>query len=326
MALEWTPLRPADVDAVHGLVRRWEVHWKTPIVTPREEIAEDLDHPHVRPELDTRGVWSGDKLVAYGVVQHTPSGTRLERVFAAGKVDPEVCGTGIGRHLLAWQIERAAELLRRCDPSLPWFVRTYEWEWIESAHHLYARMGMIPVRWFEELVRPLAEPLEVSAPGDVEILAWEDADPEEIRQVSNAAFADHWGSTPRDPAAWHHVVVGSGMRPDLSWVAVADGRVVGICLNAHYPADEEVTGRVDGWVEHLGVLQEWRRRGVAAALIARSLQSFREQGFSHAMLGVDADNPTGASGLYRRLGFEPLHRSIASELQIPAVGEELAGR
>jgi ribosomal protein S18 acetylase RimI-like enzyme len=30
-----------------------------------------------------------------------------------------------------------------------------------------------------------------------------------------------------------------------------------------------------------------------------------------AILGVDADNPTGALGVYERAGFEVLHRSTA---------------
>jgi len=32
---------------------------------------------------------------------------------------------------------------------------------------------------------------------------------------------------------------------------------------------------------------------------------------TEAMLGVDAENPTGALGLYEGLGFEVDHRSVA---------------
>lgn len=106
-------------------------------------------------------------------------------------------------------------------------------------------------------------------------------------------------------------------RLDQSWVAVVDGRVVGFCLNSHYPQDEEVTGRRDGWIDFLGVLREWRRRGVAAALIARSIESFREARYTHAMIGVDSASPTGASGLYSRLGFETQHVVITSEYEVP---------
>ncbi len=55
----------------------------------------------------------------------------------------------------------------------------------------------------------------------------------------------------------------------------------------------------------------WRRRGLAKALLARSLVAAREAGFTSAGLGVDAENPTGALGLYESLGFAPERTGIA---------------
>lgn len=318
--LELRPLDLDDVDAIHDLYRRWETHWKVPVVTSPTVIAEGLADPHLVPELDVRGVWCEGRLVAYGSVNHTPSGVRQERVFVDGKVEPTMRCLGIGRRVLAWQIERAVERLREADPSIPWYIRTFEWDWITDAHHLHSRFGLFPVRWFEDLIQPVSEPLDVAVPEEVEVVPWGEVPVEETRRVSNASFADHWGSTPRDAEAWSHLVGFTGMRTDLSFVAIAEGEVVGVCLNAHHPEDEEVTGRLDGWIAHLGVLPEWRRRGVAAALIARSIEAFLRAGFTHAMLGVDTDNPTGASGLYRRLGFEPLHRTITSQLRIEPKG------
>ena len=312
-----TPLETDDIEAIVDLMRRWENHWRVPFLTASDEIREDFEHPHFNPSLDSRGVWHEGRLVAYGTVHHTPSGTRLERAIVSGKVDPAMCGLGIGRRLLAWQVERAVESLRACDPAIPWYVRAYEWDWIEPAHHLYRRLGLRPVRWFEDLLRDLETPLEVEDPTDVEIVEWAAIDDEAGRRVTNESFADHWGSTPRDEEAWRHLLSSSDMRLDLSFAAVADGEVVGVCINGHFPQDIESTGRVEGWIEILGVTRPYRRRGVAASLIARSLEAFRSAGFTHAMIGVDADSPTGASGLYRRLGFQPLLRSVAHELEVP---------
>ena len=47
----------------------------------------------------------------------------------------------------------------------------------------------------------------------------------------------------------------------------------------------------------------WRRRGVARALIVGALLALRERGLTSAVLGVDADNPTGALGPYEAVGF-----------------------
>ncbi|MFP3914723.1 MAG: hypothetical protein ACLFWM_07585, partial [Actinomycetota bacterium] len=74
------------VEAIHGLFRRWESHWSAPYVTSQEEILSDLADPHLEPGGDVRGVWSGDRLVAFGSVSHTPSGSRQERVHLHGRV------------------------------------------------------------------------------------------------------------------------------------------------------------------------------------------------------------------------------------------------
>ena len=316
MVLSLTPLTIADAEAIHALVRRWETHWQVPIVTPPSEIIDDLTHPGFVPALDTIGVWSGAHLVAYGSVHHSRSGIRLERAYLSGMVDPACVGQGLGRRLLAWQIERAAALLRTCDPALPWFVRTNEWDWVSTSHRLYARLGLRPVRWFEEMVRSLDIPSSLSVPAGAQVVPWSEAPPEETRIAANESFLDHWGSTPRDAGAWHHLITSSDVRLDLSFVAIAEGRVVGVCLNHHFPSDEEVTGRRDGWIGILGVTKPWRQRGVATALMSHSFQAFRDAGFSHAMLGVDTDNPSGAAGLYREVGFQPLHRSVTYELEI----------
>ena len=74
---------------------------------------------------------------------------------------------------------------------------------------------------------------------------------------------------------------------------------------AIFDADEEAFR--DHW-DHaapVATRRPWRGRGLAGALIARSLQALRERGMDIAGLGVDTENPTGAFGLYQRFGFEP---------------------
>jgi ribosomal protein S18 acetylase RimI-like enzyme len=46
-------------------------------------------------------------------------------------------------------------------------------------------------------------------------------------------------------------------------------------------------------------------------MIVSALEALRERGMSHAALGVDADNPSGAFGLYERLGFRVANRMEA---------------
>ena len=96
----------------------------------------------------------------------------------------------------------------------------------------------------------------------------------------------------------------------------APGQVVGVCRNAHHPGDEAVNGRRDGWIVQVSVSRSHRKRGIASALIVRSLHAFRAAGLTHSALGVDRDNPTGAYSLYERLGYRTLTRSIVHELKV----------
>ena len=64
-------------------------------------------------------------------------------------------------------------------------------------------------------------------------------------------------------------------------------------------------GRPRVYVDMVSVRRPWRRRGLARALLASSLVGAREAGFTSASLGVDTDSPTGATDLYRSLGFVP---------------------
>lgn len=305
-----------DAGAIHTLTRRWESYWDVPMVTPLFEIEEELSRPHFDLERDTRSYWDGSRLVAYGQIWHRPSGMRLERAYAQGRVDPEYRNRGIGRELLSWQINRATEILRSADNDLPKFVRADEWDWIEENHRLYLRFGMRPARYFTEMLKELKMIEPIPKIEDVEIVSWDRSLDDQALDVINKSFADHWGSTPADADSFKHRLDGHGVRLDQSFLALAGGRVIGVALNSHYPEDEELLGRRDGWVETLGVLKEWRRRGVASALLGASCNAFLDSSFTHSALGVDAANPTDALKLYTGLNYEPTHRSITSELEV----------
>jgi mycothiol synthase len=68
-------------------------------------------------------------------------------------------------------------------------------------------------------------------------------------------------------------------------------------------------GRRLGWLGTIGVRRGYRRRGLASALIARSLAGFRDAGAAEAGLDVDLENPSGAPRVYGALGFGVTRRS-----------------
>lgn len=305
----------ADLVLLHDLVRQTEVADRIPVVTTFDEV-EEWAATSSEPARDLCTATLDGVPVGWGRVLHVPSGEVLERAYLSGAVLPAARRRGVGSAILSAGIERATDLLGAYDHELPRYMRVDLYDWIEDGHALCRAHGMTPVRWFEEMLRTLDDLPARSEPDGVQILPWDPSRGEEARQVRNASFADHWGTSVLTPSAWDEWMASHGARPDLSVMAVHDGELVGLSFNEHYPADEELTGRRDGWIQSIGVLRSWRGRGVASALIARSLEAFAGAGFTHAMLGVDADNPNGAAGLYRRLGFETQHRSTTFEREV----------
>jgi ribosomal protein S18 acetylase RimI-like enzyme len=125
------------------------------------------------------------------------------------------------------------------------------------------------------------------------------------------AFADHWGGFDRSEESLQRWL--SNPSNDLSlWMAAFDGdEVAGGVINVVDDATNEARGIRRGWLASVFTRRPWRRRGLARALIARSLVALRERGMTTAALGVDAANPSGALGLYEDLGFAVDYRSTA---------------
>ena len=74
--------------------------------------------------------------------------------------------------------------------------------------------------------------------------------------------------------------------------------------------DWAAAGYTSSYIDLVGVAREYRGRGVAATLLAAVVSASARAGLERAVLDVDSDNPTGALGLYKRLGFVEASRSM----------------
>lgn len=315
--IELRPLRAADLPAVCALHNRSEHHDGVPRVLALAELEEELDDDQIRFATDTRLALVDGELAGYAYTVHLPSEVKEERCYVFGEVDPSFRRQGVGQLLMTWAIQRGREQLLSSGRDLPRYLRFESYDYIVGAGVLFERMGLVAVRWFDELLRPLTDLPPIVDVAGLHVVPWDDDRFEEIRAAKNAAFLDHWGSSPISAEMWRHHIEGFGGRRDLSFIALDDdGRVVGHCFNTRFPADDELLGRRDAWIDNLGTLPEWRGRGVGSALIARSLHAFAADGLTHASIGVDSDNPSGAARLYRNLGFEPQQRSVTWQIEV----------
>ena len=312
------PAVEADLPHIVDLVNRCHAEDGPNIRVELEEFRQELNSSLTRMSRDVRVHRNGsDSGAVTGVVWtiHLPSSESPQRCDIEGYVDPTMRGRGLGRQLLSWGIDHARELLTSVPGHPARAIRTSRTSTNLSAAALHRELGFTDVRWFDDLERSLVDiPTPVRVPG-ITIEPWP-SDDECVRRVKNAAFADNWGSVPTTIDGWREMVHGYAGRPDLSSVARdrTSGDVVGLLLTRRYPADDAVTGRREAWINTLGTLSSHRGRGVATALLIDALHRYRHHGMTHAMIGVDADNPSGAHRLYRSLGFSDHVRLVTSEI------------
>jgi mycothiol synthase len=164
--------------------------------------------------------------------------------------------------------------------------------------------GFEPYRYHFDMRRPLADPIpDLPMPDGLEVRP---VTPEQHRAIWNAdeeSFQDHWDHAAPVEGDFERFFNDPNIDTSLWQVAWDGDEVAGLIINAIVPHENEQTGELVGWLDSVATRRRWRGRGVAGALIVRSLAVLRDRGMEIAALGVDAENPTGALGLYERFGF-----------------------
>jgi mycothiol synthase len=221
-----------------------------------------------------------------------------------GWVRPANRRRGIGRSLLRWTEARSRETAFAWPGDEPHVMSNWPDEQQTGAIALLESEGYEVVRYGFMMVRPLDEPVpEALLPAGVDIRPVRPRDHRQIWDADAEAFRDLWKAavrTEQDFTGWF-------ASPELDttlWRVGWDGHeVAGSVMTFVYPDENERLGVQRGWLHHVSVRQPWRRRGLAAALIAETLRALQDRGLEQAALGVDAENPSGALRLYEALGF-----------------------
>jgi mycothiol synthase len=254
------------------------------------------------------------ELVGYAWVDWVDTTDAVREFRLGGYVHPDWQGRGIGRRLLAWQEERSRAHPAAAASTRPLVFGSWSMDLNDRKVRLLTHAGYRSVRFFFDMRRPTLDDIQVPPmPEGLEIrpIAGDRATQKRMWDADVEAFADHWGGFDSSDAAFEAWLTRPYRDPDL-WVVAWEGdEIAGGVVNTIYSDDNQAFGRARGWLDSVFVRRRWRRRGLGAALVARSLVRLREAGMSEAMLGVDSDNPSGALALYERAGFEVHRRSAA---------------
>lgn len=228
------------------------------------------------------------------------------------RVHPDARGGDLEAAAIAWGEVRMREV--SAIPGAPVKLRS-------SAHaedgdriSLLTSSGFKPDRYFCRLARSIWEPIPepklpqgftlIQFPGEQDAEAWV--------EMFNQSFIDHWNHHDLTVEKFKYDLAKPDYRNDLDLIAVADdGKFVSFCY-CEISVDEcDRTGRNEGWIACLGTRRGFRKIGLGRAMLLAGLHRLKAAGVATAILGVDADNQSGAMKLYESVGFHNIRNSIA---------------
>ena len=276
----------------------------------------DLPRDCALVELD------GD-VVAYGRASWQPLATGDSRVDCILNIDPAASGRGVEELLVGHALRRSAEIIRERGQELTMRAIFFVTGRDTAQLRVVESRGLSRVRRAAQLVRPTFDDIpDLPIPAPLGLRPIDPADRAMHRRVYEAsarAFADSYGQEAPSDANFDEFVHMPGFNPSL-WRVAFDGDVIaGQILS--YMGDRAPDGSRIGWTEAISVQPEYRRRGLARALLAASLRAVRDAGATSAGLGVDTQNPNQALRLYESLGFRIVSEMFEYEWGPFAPGE-----
>jgi mycothiol synthase len=312
--------RPGDAEALSNLANRGAEADGLPWREDAAEIANrlSLGNEKFDPARDQFLVEVDGRVVASAEVGWVDTSDGLREFWVGAIVHPEWRGRGIGRWLER-VLEGHARDLAAAYPS----ERPILGAWAADPEHaklaLLRHVGFQPARYFFDMLRPSLERIEEpTLPAGLELRLVRNSQVKQLWDADIEAFRDHWGgfdSSDENFEKWRN---DPKFDPSLFVVAWDGDEIAGGVTNEINATENAAFNRKRGWLHSVFVRRPWRRRGLARALVLRSLQVLRDRGMTAAGLGVDADNPNGALGLYTGTGFEVDLRSTAFRKPIEA--------
>lgn len=326
-------VRPATMDDIEGyadLVAACNIEQYGDPMINAERIRSEWKQSSFNLESSTRLIEAADgSVVALAELWDTDA--IPVHIWNGARVHPEHRGRGLGTWLLRWSTLRAQEAIDRCPPEARVALFAGCQKGFEPAETLLTAEGFKATRhwWTMRIDRPddvSAAPQPVFPDGiTVRSMRY----PEDFRDTAwaaNDAFKDHWGHVDqpfeKDLEQWRDWIENNpDFDPAVWFIAIDEARneIAGVSLCEKIARNDPKLAVLDT----LGVRRDWRRQGLALALLYHTFNHFWEMGHNAVILGVDATSLTGATKLYEKAGMYVERQGTSWEKELRP-GEELA--
>ena len=271
-----------------------------------EDMERSYKHPiNFVPEKDVLIVSIENKIIGHAQVWWSRGISGIRNYHYVARLHPNWRGRGIRVAIVEWCEERAKDITKEHPKEevgefYVWASET-ETDWIR----IIEDRGFKPHTFSFRMLRPNLDNIpELPLPKGIEIKPIRN---DQLRRLWDAdAEANKDGFEPMEwPEELYQQWLNEPIfKPELYVVAWDGDRIAGAVQN-HIDEEENVEyNRKRGYTENIHVGREWRGRGLAKAMLARSFKLLKEKGMTKVSLNVEADNPTGALKLYKSMGYQ----------------------
>ena len=279
------------------------------------ETLDDLRLYNSMPDLDPERnfrVWEDaqGKIVGFARIDKPGKNEDTGEVStrATFRIHPLARNQGLEQEILDWTGSQLRETGAEIDPEAKIVLYVGLPDFYTYGRDVLEKAGFQPARYFFRMVRSLTEPIPDPVFPEGYTLSYVKNNDEELQEwvdCFNESFIDHWNFHPtnlEEARHWNDASV--NYKPESDLVAVApDGKFAAFCYCEVNDEDNRRNDRNDGWIHLLGTRRGHRNKGLGRAMLYAGFRRLKSLGADTAKLGVDADNPTGALGLYERVGF-----------------------
>ena len=283
------------------------------IPTTPEEIAQ---HYANLSESDTKRdmlfVFNSETMVAYGRTSHRWEEDNQIWVYTwLNHVHKDWKGKGLEKVFANWFEAQAKAIHFHLYPDQPGTLSVAFPNRKQDELNLFRELGFQPKRYFDDMIHDLQHIPEISLPEGLELRPVIPGQIRMIWEASTRAFQDHWGYVSPTEEDYQSFISNKQWFQPFLWQVAWDGdEIAGSIMNYINLQENEQKKRLRGYTETISVQRKWRGKGLAKAMLSRSLKLMKLLNMQEAALGVDSENPNHATKLYADLGFQTESQTI----------------